>query len=467
MKKIQEQISMDRERLTLKERIIASSGSLSACIDLLMIQTFLLYYYTDVIKINAVFAGGLLLISRIIAAIAVPIAGVFFDRSTTPWGKYKPYYLLLGIPTAFFGFLTFTNFNLGTEGKYIYAAITFFIYNLLVSIGGIPKGAMGPALTKSIEDRLSLGVLGFIFSVVGSIIAMSVGTLLIKVLGGSNEAKGYSLTMAIFASLCVLIAILQFVFLEEKYINTEKASTSHYPYKTLLSTIFRNKTAVIVLMITLSISLSNGIRMAVSIHFLKYYFHRPELMATVGLISMIGLIAGAFLSSKLTKTFGVKRILMISYLIIIVSFIAMYPVNTRISGLICYLLFTLINNFFNGLSSPAQSTLMPGVIDYCEWKTGISTGAFMNSLNSVVSTVGTAIAGVFVGAVLAFSGYQPNVEQTQTSLNGIKFLISIAPAITCILSLVVIRIDRTEKEHEKIAKELIERSKKVKGNEIS
>ena len=91
----------------------------------------------------------------------------------------------------------------------------------------------------------------------------------------------------------------------------------------------------------------------------------------------------------------------------------------------------------------------------------------MNSLNSVVSTVGTAIAGVFVGAVLAFSGYQPNVEQTQTSLNGIKFLISIAPAITCILLLIVIRIDSTEKEHEKIAKELIERSKEAKVNEIS
>ena len=445
------------ERMPLHKRVIASSGGISACIDMLMIQTFLLYYYTDVLKISAVFAGGLLLIVRIIAALAAPVFGIFIDRTTTPWGKYRPYYLILGIPTAFFGFLTFTAFNFGTIGNYIYVTLSYFMYNLFVAIGGVPKGAMGTVMTKSMEDRVSLGFLGYIFSVVGSLLVVAGGPVLIKALGHGNEIRGFSLTMAIFAIISIVVAVLQWFFLEEKYVKQKSQPSEHYPLKDLLRSVVHNKTAIIVLLLTFSMNLANGIRMAVTLHYLKYYFHRPELMAQFGLISMLSLFAGAICSAYVTKRIGVKNVLIICSLLTIVSFALMYPVNQNSNGVALYLILTMLSNFSNGLSSPAQSTLMPNAIDYSEWKTGMSTGAFMSSMTSFVSTAATAIAGVFVGTVLSVTGYQTDTEQSQASLNGIRFLMSIAPAFAGVISLVVIRLGNTEKEHEIVVKELLER----------
>lgn len=445
------------ERLSITKRIIASAGAIPSCIDMLMIQTFLLYYYTDVLKINAAFAGALFLVTRIIAAFAAPIFGIYVDQTSTPWGKYKPYYLIFGIPTAVLGFLTFTSVGMEDSTKYIYVSLTYFAYNLFISLGGVPKGAMGPAMTKSMDDRVSLGLMGYIFSVVGSLLVVSLGPVLIRVFGGGNEARGFSLTMAMFGTVSIFIAFLQWIFLEERYVKREKASSSKYPFKLLLSAVFHNNNAVIVLLTTLSMNLANGLRMAVTMHYLKYHFHRPELMAQFGLLSMICLFAGAFLSSKVTKYIGIKNILIVSYLFTIASFALMYPINGQSIGVIFYLILSMVNNFFNGLSSPAQSTLMPNAIDYCEWKTGMNVGAFMSSINTFVSTAATAIAGVLVGAVLSLSGYQPDVEQTQSSLQGIRILMSLAPAVACIISLSVIRLDNTEKEHEIIVKELMER----------
>ncbi len=442
------------ERLSPIRRIIASSGGISSCIDMMMIQTFLLYYYTDVLKINAAFSGGLLLVARIAAAFAVPVFGIFIDRKTTPWGKYKPYYLMIGIPAAIFGFLTFTSFNLDQQGKYIYASITYFIYNLLISLGGIPKGAMGPSMTKSMEDRISMGFLGYIFSVIGSLLVVSAGPVLIKVFGNGREVKGFSLTMALFCFINILIAIIQWMFLEEKYIIQE-SKQGKYQFQKLLSVVFHNKTSIIVLLITFSINLANGIRMAVTIHYLKYYFQRPELMAQFGLISMLSLFGGAFLSSKITKYLGIKKVLIISFLINILSFGLIYPLGANKSGVFLYLILSMINNFFNGLSTPAQSTLMPNVIDYCEWKTGMSAGAFMSALSSFVSTSATAFAGIFVGLVLSMTGYQPDIEQSHEALVGIRVMMSIAPAVACMLSLIVIGLKDTEKEHERIVQELM------------
>ncbi len=81
----------------------------------------------------------------------------------------------------------------------------------------------------------------------------------------------------------------------------------------------------------------------------------------------------------------------------------------------------------------------------------------MSSINTFVSTAATALAGILVGAVLSISGYQPDVEQTKASLAGIRFLMSIGPAIASILSLAVIGFDNMESEHEMVAKELVNR----------
>ena len=450
----------DKDRMTLPERIIASSGGIPMTIDMMMVQTYLLYFYTDVVKINAAVVGAIFLVVRIISALIVPVFGIFVDRRTTPWGKYRPYYIIMGIPTAIFGFLTFTSFDLGKQGQLIYVIATYFLYSVFTSAGSVPKGAMGPMLTKNIQDRLSMGLLGYVFAVTGSMIAISGTPLLVRILGGNSEAKGFSMTMGVFAVIAIMIAILQVTVMKEKYPSVS-GKTSQYSMKQMLGAAFHNRTAIIVILLSLSINLSTGLRSAVSFHYLKYYFQKPEMMAQVGLLTMIGLFGGALLSPLLTRRIGIRNNLLLSGIFTILTSVLVFFVPPQGNGLYIYILLLLISNFFNGLSTPAQSTLMPNAIDYTEWKTGMNLGAFMSSVSSFVATSATAFSGVVVGMILTFSGYQADAQQSQAALVGIKLLMSILPAVAAILTLSAIWLGDTEKQHETIVKELMERRNKA------
>ncbi|HHV10777.1 MAG TPA: MFS transporter [Clostridiales bacterium] len=442
--------------MSLFERIVACSGGMTAAMDLLMVQTFLLYFYTDVVKINAAIVGTIFLVVRIISAIAAPAFGIFVDKTTTPWGKYRPYYIIMGIPTALFGFLTFTTWDMGRTGVYVYIIITYFLYSIFCSIGGVPKSAMGPLLTKNTEDRMSMGLLGYIFAVSGSVIAVSGTPFFVRILGGDNEAKGFRMTMAIFAAFAILIALLQAAVLKEKYPPLKRAHSSGYTIKQMLGAVFHNKTAVIVFLLSLSINLSTGLRSSVSMHYLKYYLLKPDLMAQVGLLTMVGLFIGAMLSPMLTKRIGLRNNLVMSTIVAITTSALIFVIPARSYGIYVYILLLFISNFFNGLSTPAQGTLMPNAIDYTEWKTGMNVGAFMSSLNSFIGTAGTAFSGVVVGILLTTFGYQAGVEQSGTALMGIRLLMSLLPAIAGILALASLWLGDTEKQHERIARDLIE-----------
>lgn len=450
-------IDVQEERMTRGQKLLASSGGIVGCIDLLMVQTFLFYYYTDVMLINAAFVGTLFLVVRIVAACAAPIFGIFIDRTTTPWGKYRPYFIILGIPSAIMGFLTFTVIDVAQPGKYIYVIITYLFYCVFSSISGIPRGAMGPTLTKNIQDRMSLGLMGYLFAVLGSMAATVGAPVMVQLFGGNNEARGYSLTMLVFGVLAVMLAMLQCVFLKEKYPIVNKTDRPKYSMKQMFTASFSNRVANIVLLLSFSINLATGIRSAVTLHYLKYHFGRPGLIAQIGLLAMISLFGGAFLSPIITKRIGIKVNLMISNLVAILTFALIIFVPATDNGIVLFIILYAVNGFFNGLSMPAQSTLLPNAIDYCEWKYGMNTGAFMTSVNSFVSTTATAFAGIIVGMVLNRSGYRADTEITQTALSGIKLLMSIIPAVACIISLSVIWLGNTEKQHEIVVRELKKR----------
>ncbi len=467
MKKNKRINSTNQDRMSLLERIIASSGSMTMCIDLMMVQTFLLYYYTDVMKISAAKVGVILLVVRVISAILAPVFGILLDRITTPWGKYRPYYVLMGIPSALFGFLTFTAFDMGMTGQSIYLVITYLFYSLFSSVGSIAKGAMGPMMTKNIQDRISMGLLGYTFAVVGSVITISGAPILVRVFGGGNEAKGYSMTMAVFALLAITISLLQVTVLKEKYPSAHRIHLPKHSIRQMFVAAFHNRTAIIVLLLTLSISLSTGLRSAVTLHYLKYFFKMPNMMSQVGLLTLVGLFMGAFLSPIVTRKIGIKTNLVISTIITILTSSLIYIIPAQEKGIYVYIMLLFISSFFNGLSTPAQSTLMPNAIDYTEWKTGMNLGAFMSSVSSFVSISATAFSGVIVGIILTTSGYQPDVEQSKAALTGIKLLMSVLPAIAGVLSLAIIWLGETEKQHEMVTKALMERRLELKSKNVS
>jgi GPH family glycoside/pentoside/hexuronide:cation symporter/probable glucitol transport protein GutA len=157
-------------------------------------------------------------------------------------GEYRPWFLILGIPTGIFAFLTFTAFDLSPEGKLIYATITYFVYSVVLAVYGV----LGFAMTKRLDERMTLGIYNFIYAIVGSMIPVVGGFVLVKVLGQGDDAKGFSLFMAILAVIVIVQSVLSFVFLKEKYVIPRKPEEQQFSVKEMLvQTVLQNKTATL------------------------------------------------------------------------------------------------------------------------------------------------------------------------------------------------------------------------------
>ena len=89
------------------------------------ISTFLMIYYTDVFGISAAAAASMMAAIKIINAFTDPMIGAAADRTTTRFGKFRPYLIFMAIPLALAAVLTFTTPNLSEEGKTVWAFGTY------------------------------------------------------------------------------------------------------------------------------------------------------------------------------------------------------------------------------------------------------------------------------------------------------------------------------------------------------
>jgi len=120
----------------------------------------------------------------------------------------------------------------------------------------------------------------------------------------------------------------------------------------------------------------------------------------------------------------------------------------------------MLRQLVYGFTIPLLWAMMADVADFSEWKnnrraTGIVFSAIVFALKA-----GLGFGGAITGFVLASYGYVPNVAQSAATLDGIRYTMSIFPAVTfaiCAICLLFYAIDK--KCEDQMAGELAERRK--------
>lgn len=456
-------VNEEDRKLKFSEKVATVINGTMGTFHSQVIQMFLLFFYTDIMKISAAFVAPLFLIARVTDAFLAPAFGMFIDKRTTRFGKYKPWAIGIGALTGVFGWLTFTAVNLSTTGKLVYVTITYFLYSTLKTIEIAPQAALVPAVVKKVEDRISMNQIGYFLMMIAVTFAQIGVQPLYKKLGGDNAAKGFSVLMGIVAVIGVLVAVFQWFTLKERYIvKQDKQNKNELTVKEMLITVFTNKTAVITYIYIFAINLSNGIKSSTTIYYFKYYFHNEGLMVISGIIGMFPILFGVALSKVVTKRIGVKMNLVIGSIASVISLAAVIFVPSNKIGVIVFMTISAIASFISGISTPASGTLLPAAMDYTEWKSGKNINAFMGSFQGFLQTFATAVSGALVAGALSVFGYVGGAaQQSSLAVFGFKMLMSILPAIVMALTLAVVKLDLTEENLAKINKELAERRKKI------
>ena len=78
-------------KLSFKERSAYALGAVGKDMAYMLASGYVLYYYQDVLGVDAWIMGIILLIARILDAFNAPVMGIVVAKTHTRWGRFRPW----------------------------------------------------------------------------------------------------------------------------------------------------------------------------------------------------------------------------------------------------------------------------------------------------------------------------------------------------------------------------------------
>ena len=202
----------DVDRLTGPDRIGFGAGDLAQNLVYTAVGSYLLFFYTDVVGLAPVVAATLFFVVQLADAFLNPFVGVFLDRHNPPWGKYRSYLLLAGIPLAIFTVLCFLSpfDSFGVAWKALYAYAAYAGFTLLFTFANIAYGALNASLSRDTGEITRLTAVRIFMANAGCLAAMAGVPLLVAAFAGEVEPP---VRMALFMGFGMLPSFVFMPFL--------------------------------------------------------------------------------------------------------------------------------------------------------------------------------------------------------------------------------------------------------------
>ena len=456
--------------IKLKEKIGYGFGDMASSMFWKLFTSYLLIFYTDVFGLPAAIVGTLFLITRIWDSLSDLIMGAIADRTTSRWGKFRPYLLWGAIPFGIIGVLTFTTPSLNITGKIIYAYVTYSLMMGIYTILNVPYASLLGVISPNPKDRNTLATYRMLFAYIGSFIVLLMFMPVVNLICGNSpnivdQQRAWTIGVAVVAVICVILLFLTFALTKERVKPINKKQTK---LKEDLKDLSKNKPWWILLGAGIAALVFNSIRDGATVYYFKYYIVEEAYrnislfgfsFVLSGLYLAIGQaanIVGVILAAPVSNKIGKKNTYLGAMIIATILSVIFFWFSKEQLALI--FIFQVLISICAGSIFPLLWSMYADCTDYSELKTGNRATGLIFSSSSMSQKFGWAIGSALTGWLLAFYGFQANQVQSAETLNGIKMFMSILPAIGTVLSVIFISMyPLSEKKMEKIVSKLEER----------
>lgn len=130
----------------------------------------LLFFYSNIMGVDAALVGVALLIALVIDAVSDPVVGYWSDNMRTGFGRRHPFMYAALIPTAITYFLTW-NPPAGMTGNDLFPWLvaTTILVRISFTFYDVPSSALSAELTSDYDERTSLMSLRYFFGWFGGL----------------------------------------------------------------------------------------------------------------------------------------------------------------------------------------------------------------------------------------------------------------------------------------------------------
>ncbi|MFH8805396.1 MFS transporter [Streptomyces sp. NPDC017936] len=444
------------QRLTRTEKIGFGLGDLACNLSWQLAGGFLLYFYTNVALISAATAGTLMLVARIVDAVADPVFGALVDRTRSRHGKARPYLLYGAVPFGLLSVLTFTSPDLSPDGKVIYAAVTFLAMGIVFSAVNIPYAALMPLITRDGTERMQLGTARAIGMSVGTIAVAVFTPHLVSAFGGGSEERGYLITATLLGVASTVFLLVTFRTVTEHQQDVPALRKATGPRVGLLAGVrqmFQNGPWVVAALYMIVNFVRLGLLTTVTVYFCLYVLREPWAISVLLPLISGSLLVGSLAAPRFFARFGKRRGNQLALGAGALLF-ALLPLTESVLPLFIgvYVGACLVIS----ISMTSSFTLTSDAVDYHEWKFGDRATGLLHAAQSLTTKAGTAVGSAVVAWVLAATGFDPHHVGSAT-VTGLRWLYYGAPVALLLLQLLVMSYWRMDEQQEQILKDLGER----------
>ncbi|MCS2149141.1 MFS transporter [Scandinavium sp. H17S15] len=434
---------MDNTKLSVREKIGYGMGDAGCNMIGGAIMLFLNYFYTDVFGLAPALVGILLLSVRVIDAVTDPIMGAIADRTSTRWGRFRPWLLWISVPYVLFSVLMFTTPDWGYHSKVVYAFVTYFLMSLTYTAINIPYCSLGGVITADPHERVACQSYRFFMVGIATLILSSTLLPMADWFGGADKAKGYQMSMGVMAIIALFMFLFCFATVRERI---RPAVQSNDELKKDLKDVWKNDQWVRILLLTLSNVCPGFIRMAATMYYVTWVMQQSTHFATLFIsLGVVGMMIGSMLAKVLTDRWCKLQVFFWTNIALAIFSCAFYFFDPHATMMIMVLYFLL--NILHQIPSPLHWSLMADVDDYGEWKTGKRITGISFSGNLFFLKVGLAVAGAMVGFLLSWYGYDAGAKaQSPEAINGIVLLFSVIPGVGYLITAGVVRLLKVDRE---------------------
>jgi GPH family glycoside/pentoside/hexuronide:cation symporter len=414
------------ERLTIGSKLgygVAGFGD-SALYGVFV--SFYLYFLTDVAHIVPVVAGTLITIGIAWDAITDPLIGVISDNSTYKFGRRRPYMLAIALPLGISSWLIFTDLGLGPFWTHCYHLVALLFYFFAYTIFYVPWTALGAEVTTDYNERSGVMSVKMGWAALGAVLGGAVPLMLVGYFRGvsGSEKMGWSAMAATIGLIATGSVFLSWratrgleIKPEEMRMETHKWSDHLRDMPGILRS--NRPFRYVVGLFSFGV-MAEGLSASYLVYFSEYYMGLTE--RQISLLFLLYMSAGFLwlpVLNYVAQRFGKRH----AYAFFVGAWAAGYLLTLFFVTPGRFALFCALRVLTAGGWAAIWAlgwAMISDVIEVDEFKTGRRREGLYFGVIQFLQKLSAGLVLAGGGLVLTLIGYVPNVEQSETSIMGIR-----------------------------------------------
>lgn len=435
---------------------------------------FLLFYYSQVLGMDAGLVGLILLVALLIDAVVDPIIGYLSDRTYTRWGRRLPWLYAAPIPLAFVWVLLWS--PPGGEAPSVLGLLGIMVaVRVLLSACEVPSVSLVPELTSDYHERTTLFRYRYLSGWMGGILMMVLAyTVFMPGENGLLQQAGYG-PFGMFGAVLMAVAVLVSAY-GQHHIVARLPETKPGPFSLKqafaeIKEAFSEKAFLIFAAGGLAAYVSQGMTFSIT-NYLNVYVWRLDavgfdwgpswlngltaypLVLGISVVGMFMIVSPMHNRLGKPKSAAVAAIvaLVLGLMPYVLLIAGLWPQTGTFASTALYYLLVIFANMFAVVLMISASSMVAEIVEAFEDRTGRRAEASFYSGNWLVQKCATGLGAALTGQIIGFSGLEMGADPAAVPFDILRTIIIAFSIATVFLALFAAywlgRFPITREQHE-------------------